>query len=316
MNQFFSRVRNFFLPHHSNKYRPHFFTKNSLLAVASLIVFLNVAYVVHTTVIIGKTGFMASVLPGVLTSLTNVDRSEAGLSTLNESDLLKQAASMKAKDMAEKGYFAHTAPDGTLPWKWLEKVGYRYTYAGENLAVKFTDSKDVAEAWMKSPTHRANILKPEFKEIGIGTAQGIYEGKEVTFVVQFFASPQGTSPASVSPIKKVPVSVTAQDTKAPQVLGAETSQKPLEKMSVTDTLVRAAASPNSSMLYIMGAILGFILLLLFLAIVVKVRVQYLEVIGGGIILLCLIGGSFIFFNELHIKNVSLPNDTNYASTAQ
>lgn len=309
MKRFFSRIRNFFLPHRSNRYKPHFFTKNSLIAVASVIVLLNIVYLVHTTVIMGKTGFMASVLPGVLTSLTNTDRSHAGLGTLNESELLKQAASMKAKDMAEKGYFSHTGPDGSLPWKWLEKAGYRYTYAGENLAVKFTDSKDVQEAWMKSPTHRANILKSEFTEIGIGTAQGMYDGKEVTFVVQFFASPRKTSPSTVSPVKKVPVSVAVNDTKAPQVLGVETQVLPVENAPVSEVLVRASASPNSTMLFIMGAILGLILLLLFLAIVIKARVQHLEVIGGGIILLGLIGGSFIFFNESHIKNVSIPTDS-------
>jgi hypothetical protein len=91
--------------------------------------------------------------------------------------------------MAEKGYFSHTGPDGAQPWKWFREAGYRYEYAGENLAVNFNESEDVVNAWMKSPTHRANILKHDFTEVGIGVATGTYKGKEAVFVVQFFGKP-------------------------------------------------------------------------------------------------------------------------------
>ncbi|MBI3638379.1 CAP domain-containing protein, partial [Candidatus Wolfebacteria bacterium] len=62
-------------------------------------------------------------------------------------------------------------------------------YAGENLAVNFFDSEDAVNAWMKSITHRENILNTNFKEIGIGVAKGNYNGKESIFVVQLFGSP-------------------------------------------------------------------------------------------------------------------------------
>ena len=61
---------------------------------------------------------------------------------------------MKAQDMATLGYFAHVSPDGKTPWYWIEKVGYDYQYAGENLAINFSDSKDVTNAWMASPLHK------------------------------------------------------------------------------------------------------------------------------------------------------------------
>ena len=50
------------------------------------------------------------------------------------------------------------------------------TIAGENLAVNFSDSQDVTNAWMNSPEHRANILNGDFTQIGIATAQGTYKG--------------------------------------------------------------------------------------------------------------------------------------------
>jgi len=53
--------------------------------------------------------------------------------------LLEQAAQLKANDMAEKGYFAHTSPDGKTPWEWLKDVSYPFLAAGENLAVNFLD---------------------------------------------------------------------------------------------------------------------------------------------------------------------------------
>lgn len=106
-------------------------------------------------------------------------------------DLLSAAAQLKANDMAAKGYFAHVSPDGKTPWYWIDKVGYSYDYAGENLAVNFIDSADVSNAWMASPTHRANILNPVFKEVGTATAVGTYKGRNAIFVVQLFGTPTG-----------------------------------------------------------------------------------------------------------------------------
>jgi len=92
--------------------------------------------------------------------------------------------------MASKGYFAHYSPSGLSPWYWFTKAGYSYKKAGENLAVNFKDSDDVVRAWMNSPTHKANIVKEGYTEIGIGIAEGVYQGKKATFVVQLFAAPQ------------------------------------------------------------------------------------------------------------------------------
>src|ERR1700690_2719282 len=124
-----------------------------------------------------------------LVELTNADRQANQLPPLAINASLQTVAQMKADDMAGKGYFAHVSPDGHSPWYWFQKVGYDYTFAGENLAVDFTDSIDVEKAWMNSTMHRGNILNSHFTEIGIATASGIYQGRVTTFVVEEFASP-------------------------------------------------------------------------------------------------------------------------------
>lgn len=141
----------------------------------------------------------ASVLAGVLVDLANGDRAQNDLHTLTMNPVLVAAAQAKADDMAAKGYFAHVSPEGVEPWHWFEKAGYNFDYAGENLAVDFSDSGDVERAWMNSPTHRDNILNDHFTEIGIATAEGSYQGHPTTFVVQEFGSPSdSTASARVS----------------------------------------------------------------------------------------------------------------------
>ncbi|MES2014506.1 MAG: CAP domain-containing protein [Patescibacteria group bacterium] len=322
MKQFFWRIKNYFIPTRGNGYHPHFFRKESAMVIVAVLVFLQIGYFALTTVVFHKTNFLAAVLPGVLTALTNDDRATNGVGTLIEDPLLKKAAETKAVDMAAKGYFSHVTPDGKTPWYWLDLVGYNYTYAGENLAVNFTDSKDVEDAWMKSPTHRANIVKSEFTRVGIGTAEGVYQGKSVTFVVQFFATP---APDTVTPAKhSAPVSTTSipptelatSATSAPvHVLGAETnaSATPEVKGAFMTGIASALASPNHTLLYILGAIIALIALLLFLAIFIHVKIQYLEVIGGGMLLLLIAVGSFYFSAETHVSNVTLPSDTESVS---
>jgi len=132
---------------------------------------------------------LAAVLPSVLVMITNEERSDKNIQPLVENELLVKAAELKANDMALKGYFAHTSPDGVTPWTWLNIAGYKYEKAGENLAVNFIDSVDVVESWMNSPSHRDNILSNKYTEVGIATSVGQYKGREGVFVVQYFGTP-------------------------------------------------------------------------------------------------------------------------------
>lgn len=124
-----------------------------------------------------------------LIAFTNKDRESRGVKILVEDPLLNLAAERKARDMAARGYFSHTTPNGKTPWSWLISLGYYYTKAGENLATNFGDSASVERAWMQSPTHRANIMENMYTRVGVGVAHGMYQGAPTTFVVQFFATP-------------------------------------------------------------------------------------------------------------------------------
>lgn len=137
-------------------------------------------------------GQSAAVIQLQVIALTNAERLQNNVGVLTENPLLDAAAKAKAQDMAANGYFAHVGPDGKKPWAWITEAGYTYRYAGENLAVRFNDSQEVVNAWMNSPTHRANIVKGVYREIGVATAQGLYEGQPATYIVQYFGT-QATS---------------------------------------------------------------------------------------------------------------------------
>lgn len=195
----------------------------ALIALLSLTLLGGAAYYARTYLLSDQ---MAAVIASVLVDLANDDREDRGLGTLTVNPALVSAAQAKANDMAEKSYFAHTSPDGTTSWQWFKDAGYVYAYAGENLAVDFSDSEDVSRAWMNSPTHRANVLGENFTEIGIATAVGTYKGHTATFVVQMFGRPAqsaqvAVAAAPVEPSKRVVKRVPAT------VLGTETAAEPV-----------------------------------------------------------------------------------------
>lgn len=133
---------------------------------------------------------VAAVLPSVVVDLTNEERTAVSATPLTRNTKLDEAARSKARHMAENNYFAHYSPDGVSPWYWFDKVEYQYQYAGENLAVHFTDSEAVVSAWLNSPSHKENIINSAFTEIGVGTARGKYQGYDTVFVVQMFGTPR------------------------------------------------------------------------------------------------------------------------------
>lgn len=134
----------------------------------------------------------------VLLSDTNAQRSadhEAGL-TLN--DQLSAAAQAKANDMVQHNYWAHNAPDGRTPWSFITAAGYNYQAAGENLAYGFDNAGDTVTGWMNSPTHRANVLNANYKDVGFGVAQSPnYQGQgPETIIVAEYGEPAGAVPAA------------------------------------------------------------------------------------------------------------------------
>ena len=82
------------------------------------------------------------------------------------------AARRHSQDMGERQYFDHINPDGEDPGDRLSSAGYVASTWGENIAFGYPDAESVVAGWMQSDGHCANILRPNFTEIGIGYAQG------------------------------------------------------------------------------------------------------------------------------------------------
>lgn len=194
--------KKYFVPHLENDHKPHILRERAVLSMTLVVVALFVASALGNYAV-RNIKSLAAIQSAFLVDLANEDRADLGLKQLALNDKLVSAASLKANDMAEKSYFAHISPEGKTPWYWIEKAGYTYIYAGENLAVNFDDSEDVEKAWMNSPTHKANILNNRYTEIGISTAIGTYKGEKTTFVVQMFGTPKksviGTLETTLTP---------------------------------------------------------------------------------------------------------------------
>ena len=124
-------------------------------------------------------------------ALANQERKGRNIPELTVSPTLEQAAALKLSDMEKNGYFAHTSPAGLTPWSFMDKVGYGYRYAGENLAIHYTDPGSEHVAWMKSEKHCQNILDPQFREIGIAVKKVFFEGRETMLTVEMFGTVAG-----------------------------------------------------------------------------------------------------------------------------
>ncbi|MBP6098611.1 MAG: hypothetical protein KA477_01350, partial [Candidatus Levybacteria bacterium] len=142
-------------------------------------------------------GIAYSITDSDMLTYVNKARAENNLQPLVMNDVLAQAALAKGKDMFSKNYWAHFAPDGTSPWYFIRNSGYQYTYAGENLAKGFTDSKDVVDAWLASPSHRENILSDKYQDMGFAILEGSLQGEDTVLVVQMFGKNPYTEAAAV-----------------------------------------------------------------------------------------------------------------------
>ncbi|MFB8777118.1 CAP domain-containing protein [Streptomyces broussonetiae] len=103
--------------------------------------------------------------------LVNDERAKAGCSPVAANSALAGLAGAFSADMAARGFFDHTDPDGLTPWDRAEKAGID-DLGGENIARGQADAAAVMDAWMNSPGHRANILNCDFTTLGVGVEFG------------------------------------------------------------------------------------------------------------------------------------------------
>jgi uncharacterized protein YkwD len=146
----------------------------------------------------GSTSSLASLESGVLFKLNQIRRSH-GLVPLKLNSALTAAATQHSDEMLADGYFAHASVDGSAFWKRIAKyypsAGYQNWSVGENLLWDGgpLGPKGALDLWMASPDHRANILDPSWREIGVvaiydANAPGVFAGYPVTLVATDFGA--------------------------------------------------------------------------------------------------------------------------------
>lgn len=113
----------------------------------------------------------------------NTERAKAGRPPLHLSADLGRLAQAHACDMAGRGYFSHTSPDGRDMAARVRQAGLTGLCAiGENIARSQPDVPSVVASWMRSTAHRRNILDGNFNLVGFGRGPG-------PNWVQLFAAP-------------------------------------------------------------------------------------------------------------------------------
>ena len=182
------KIHQWFIPHKDTHKKAHLISWEALLIYVLFFIGLQVGFSVVSYTKPGILGISANLDQKKLIELTNNEREKKGLTPVSENEALNKAAELKAKNMFEENYWAHFAPSGKTPWDFILGSGYKFTFAGENLAKNFYSSEDVVVAWMQSPTHRDNLLNANYKDIGIAVVEGILNGQKTTLVVQEFAT--------------------------------------------------------------------------------------------------------------------------------
>jgi uncharacterized protein YkwD len=85
---------------------------------------------------------------------------------------LASAAAMHSNDMAKNNFLSHTGSNGSTLAARYATAGYTWTMIGENVASGYTTPEAVMQGWLASAGHCANIMNPQFTEIGVACAQG------------------------------------------------------------------------------------------------------------------------------------------------
>lgn len=164
---------------------------------------------------------------------TNIERTKLGLKPLTLQPKLTTSAIKKVDDMLERQYFEHVSPQGVSVADLVRDVDYKFEVVAENLALgDFGTDQKLVQAWMNSPTHRANILNPRFIEIGVSAANGEYKGNRQWLFVQHFGKPLPDCPKT--------------DTQLKQTIDTEKSDLEKEERLLQDMASEIENSPNQN----------------------------------------------------------------------
>ena len=119
--------------------------------------------------------------------------------------------------------------------------GYKYHYAGENLARDFSDPVSAVNAWMASPSHKENMLSSKYQEIGVAVVEGDLAGVDTTIIVQFF----GTN--LVDTIPETPI---AEAKAASPALTPTPAQKPVVAPAIAQISPILTPTPTANPTYV------------------------------------------------------------------
>lgn len=118
-------------------------------------------------------------------AMINNARVENGLNALAFDNTLNEVADIRSNDLINRNYFSHYTPEGTNVFDVMRELGAGFKYAGENLAQASPAGAGTADgflnAWMASPTHKANILREQYTKIGVSMVE--VDGRRVVTTV-------------------------------------------------------------------------------------------------------------------------------------
>lgn len=320
-------LHNFFIPHPGNDHRPHALRAPALFTYASAAIGIKVITFLLLAVIYPSVADLATIISGDIVLFANEARTEAGLPLLRVDPVLSAAAKAKGEDMLRVGYFAHESPSGRQPWEWIDTSSYDYRYAGENLAMDFTSAGAIHDAFMASPTHRANILNANYEDIGVAVVSGSLDGHPVDLLVQFFGTRKETVTAasaipatSAKPVAAVtkPVSEPKPSVPAPVAVAEPVTSEPAptpEPVAVVEStethvpnvqpvVVQPTVTPATPVVFerdsdLVGLIIKFaqltlivmlagVAIALLLSVIIRARVQHPSLILQSIAVLVII----------------------------
>lgn len=185
MKEFLSHL---FIPRESNNHRSKVLHHSNLF-LTIIFLFLSSFFIQNLKASFPSVlGVRVDISGEELLLLTNKQRQNNGIASLSLNEKLAEAAAKKANDMFKYNYWAHNSPAGKTPWVFIKSSGYKYVYAGENLARGFSTAEDVVKAWMASPDHRNNMLSSNYSDVGFAVKIGKLNGEETVLVVEEFGN--------------------------------------------------------------------------------------------------------------------------------
>jgi hypothetical protein len=218
------KLNKYLVPQKQNNYQPY-------LLDPKRTVFYTVLFIVIKLIVIGFALSIpepALVAPDVLAfeqekivEMVNELRQEKQVPELTRNIKLYTSSQLRANDLAKEEYFNHISPQGKSLAYFIKQANYNYDVAGENLAMGYSDTKELFETWKQSPTHYSNLIDPEFDETGIAIQSGFYKNIPTIYLAQHFGAQKPTDSvkkatlpnANTLPIDQTQSSLSWQPTK-------------------------------------------------------------------------------------------------------